>query len=126
MQHGMAVAKDANAALQAIGKVAMCNPVRHHMIGDPGYQHAHVYAAPIWAVGQALVNEDMIQTMGTFGYSPRFCYAVADKNAGAHAYFDVTSGNNLYYHATTGWDYTTGLGTPDLAGFVQAASNVLA
>jgi kumamolisin len=83
-------------------------------------------AAPIWAAGQALVNEDTIQTLGTFGYSPRFYYAVADKNTGAHAYFDVTSGNNLYYHATSSWDYTTGLGTPDLAGFVQAASNVLA
>ncbi len=83
-------------------------------------------AVPIWAAGQALVNEDTIQTLGTFGYAPRFYYAVADKNAGAHAYFDVTSGNNLYYHATTGWDYTAGLGTPDLARFVQAASNVLA
>ncbi len=83
-------------------------------------------AAPIWAAGQALVNEDTIQALGTFGYAPRFYYAVADKNAGAHAYYDVTSGNNVYYHATTGWDYTTGLGTPDLAKFVQAASNVLA
>jgi kumamolisin len=82
-------------------------------------------AAPIWAAGQALVNEDTIQALGTFGYAPRFYYAVADKNAGAHAYFDVTSGNNVYYHATTGWDYTTGLGTPNLAGFVQAASKIL-
>ncbi|HEX6478181.1 MAG TPA: S53 family peptidase [Ktedonobacteraceae bacterium] len=82
-------------------------------------------AAPIWAAGQALVNEDTIQTLDTFGYSPRFYYAVADKNSGAHAYYDVTSGNNVYYHATPGWDYTTGLGTPNLASFVQVASNVL-
>ncbi len=64
-------------------------------------------AAPIWAAGQALVNEDTIQHLGTFGYSPRLYYAVADKNAGGNAYFDVTSGNNLYYPATPGWDYTT-------------------
>ncbi len=82
-------------------------------------------AAPIWAAGQALVNEDTIQHLGTFGYSPRLYYAVADRNGGANAYFDVTSGNNLYYHATPGWDYTTGLGTPNLASFDQAVSNAL-
>lgn len=83
-------------------------------------------AAPIWAAGQALVNEDTIQRLRTFGYSPQFYYAVADKNGGGNAYFDVTSGNNQYYHATPGWDFTTGLGTPNLASFDQAASNILA
>ena len=48
-------------------------------------------AAPIWAAGQALVNEDTMQRLGTFGYSPRLYYAVADKNAGGNAYFDVTN-----------------------------------
>src|SRR2546427_13252889 len=28
-------------------------------------------AAPIWATGQALVNEDTMQHLNTFGYSPR-------------------------------------------------------
>ncbi len=83
-------------------------------------------AAPIWAAGQALVNEDTMQRLGTFGYSPRLYYAVADKNAGGNAYFDVTSGNNWYYPATPGWDFTTGLGTPNLASFDKAMSNVLA
>src|SRR2546421_3416328 len=83
-------------------------------------------AAPIWAAGQALVNEDTMQRLGTFGYAPRLYYAVADKHAGGNAYFDVTSGNNWYYPATPGWDYTTGLGTPNLASFDKAMSNVLA
>jgi subtilase family serine protease len=83
-------------------------------------------ASPIWAAGQALVNEDTIQRLGTFGYSPRFYYAVADKNAGGNAYFDVTSGNNLYYPATPGWDYATGLGSPNLAGFDGAVFKTLA
>jgi len=83
-------------------------------------------AAPIWAAGQALVNEDTIQRLGTFGYSPRLYYAVADKNGGGNAYFNVTSGNNWYYPATPGWNYTTGLGTPNLASFDQAVSNTLA
>ncbi len=82
-------------------------------------------AAPIWAAGQALVNEDTMRQLGTFGYAPQLYYAVADSNAGANAYFDVTSGNNLYYTATPGWDYTTGLGTPNLASFDQAVSNTL-
>jgi len=83
-------------------------------------------AAPIWAAGQALVNEDTMQRLGTFGYSPRLYYAVADKNAGGNAYFDVTSGNNQYYPATPGWDFPTGLGTPNLASFDRAVSNSLA
>ncbi len=72
------------------------------------------------------MNEDTIQRLSTFGYSPQLYYAVADKNAGGNAYFDVTSGNNLYYQATPGWDFATGLGTPNLVGFDQAASNTLA
>ncbi len=83
-------------------------------------------AAPIWAVGQALVNEDTIEHLHTFAYSPRLYYQVAEKEAGSHAYFDITSGNNQYYPATPGWDYTTGLGTPNLGDFDQAVSNMLA
>ncbi len=82
-------------------------------------------AAPIWAAGQALVNEDTIQHLHTFGYSPQLYYAVADKHTGANAYFNVTSGNNLYYPATPGWNYPTGLGTPNLVSFDQAVSNSL-
>lgn len=83
-------------------------------------------AAPIWATGQLLVNEDTIQRLNTFAYSPNLYYEVANKEAGSHAYFDITSGNNLYYPATTGWDYTTGLGTPNLGDFDQAVFNMLA
>jgi kumamolisin len=83
-------------------------------------------AAPIWAAGQALVNEDTIQQKGTFAYGPRLYYKVADANGGSTAYYDVTYGNNLYYTATVGWDYTTGLGIPDLANFDKAVNNMLA
>jgi kumamolisin len=83
-------------------------------------------AAPIWAAGQALVNEDTMQRLHTFGYSPRLYYTVADKNTGANAYFDITKGNNQYYPATPGWDYTTGLGSPNLGNFDEAVSNILA
>ena len=82
-------------------------------------------AAPIWATGQALVNQDTMQRLATFGYSPRLYYGVANNNASGKAYFDVTSGNNLYYPATSGWDYTTGLGSPNLGNFDQALSRTL-
>jgi hypothetical protein len=71
------------------------------------------------------VNEDTIQHGGTFAYSPQLYYEVADTSGGGNAYYDVTSGNNLYYPATAGWDFTTGLGTPNLASFDQAVSNML-
>ena len=90
--------------------------------GDVGGTSA---AAPIWATGQALVNEDTMQHLDTFGYAPQLYYA-AYKQAGGNGYFDITSGNNLYYPATPGWDYATGLGTPNLANFDQAVSSTLA
>jgi hypothetical protein len=34
-----------------------------------------------------------------------------------HPFYDVIQGNNLYYPATPGWDFATGLGTPNLVDF---------
>jgi kumamolisin len=82
-------------------------------------------ATPIWATGQALVNEDTIAHVGIVGYGPQLYYAVADGKDGGNAYFDVTSGDNQYYSATAGWDYATGLGTPNLANFDQTVSMTL-
>ena len=82
-------------------------------------------AAPIWATGQALINEDTIEHVGIVGYGPELYYSVADEKTGRNAYFDVTSGDNLYYPATAGWDYATGLGTPNLANFDQAVFTTL-
>jgi kumamolisin len=82
-------------------------------------------AAPIWATGQALVNEDTIEHVGIVGYGPELYYAVADARVGGNAYFDVTQGNNQYYSATPGWDFASGLGTPNLANFDQAVLNTL-
>jgi kumamolisin len=84
-----------------------------------GSHYRNKRAAPIWAVGQALVNEDTLNHVGIIGYGPQLYYAVADEKVGGNAYFDVTSGDNLYYPATPGWDFATGLGTPNLAKFDQ-------
>jgi subtilase family serine protease len=82
-------------------------------------------ATPIWATAQALVNEDTIRQMATFAYAPQLYYEVANSKAGGNAYYDVTNGSNQYYHATPGWDYTTGLGTPNLASFDRAVHTIL-
>lgn len=74
-------------------------------------------AAPIWAAGLLLVNEGLMHQIGKFTASPQLFYVVANSSGSRHAYFDVTRGNNLYYPATPGWDYSTGLGTPNLWDF---------
>ena len=81
-------------------------------------------AAPIWAAGLALVNEGMIQQVHKFNYGPQIFYLVSNKANGTQPYFDVTRGNNLYYQAGSGWDYATGLGTPNLPSFYQTMSGI--
>src|SRR5437588_81133 len=76
-------------------------------------------ASPIWAAGVSLVNEGLIHQIDKYAYSPRMFYLAAGKNDGMQPFYDVTRGNNLYYPATPGWDYPTGLGTPNLADFYQ-------
>ncbi|HZO75178.1 MAG TPA: S53 family peptidase [Ktedonobacteraceae bacterium] len=80
-------------------------------------------AAPIWAAGMALVNEGLIKQKHSFGFSPQIFYTVDNQNGGS--YYDVTRGNNLYYPATPGWDFSTGLGTPNLPMFYQTLANTL-
>ena len=74
-------------------------------------------AAPIWAAGMALVNQGLIQQINKFTSSPQLFYVVAQGLPNLRPYYDVTRGNNLYYPATPGWDYATGLGTPNLWDF---------
>ncbi len=76
-------------------------------------------ATPIWASGMALVNEGLIQQTKSFYFGPGIFYGINQIGAsnGLHPYYDVTQGNNLYYPATAGWDYATGLGSPNLPVF---------
>lgn len=100
-----------------IAAVAYALPV--YFNGQWGAVGGTSAAAPIWAAGIALVNEGLITQIQKFAYSPRMFYLAASKTNGMTPYFDVTRGNNLYYSATPGWDYTTGLGTPNLAQYYQ-------
>ncbi len=79
-------------------------------------------ASPIWAAGLALVNEGLIKQIHKYAYSPQLFYLADDGNNAQQSFYDVTRGNNLYFPATPGWDYSTGLGTPNLANFYTMIS----
>ncbi len=78
-------------------------------------------AAPIWASGMALTNEKLLHQAQRFFFGPGLFYQVARNgvNNQLQPYTDVTQGNNLYYNATSNWDFATGLGTPNLNDFSE-------
>ncbi len=83
-------------------------------------------AAPMWAAIIALANQyALMQGGNNLGFLNPLLYTLLNSSTlDAHAFHDVTSGNNLYYPATTGYDMATGIGTANATGFVQAAVSV--
>jgi kumamolisin len=70
-------------------------------------------AAPMWAAGTLLVDQALQkQGKALLGGVPTL-YQIANHPATFHPFHDITQGNNLYYQAGPGWDYATGLGTPN-------------
>jgi kumamolisin len=78
-------------------------------------------AAPIWASGMVLVNQALLDQAGSYFYGPSLFYQVAKDGPANNLqpYYDITDGNNLYYPATQGWDYASGLGSPNLPDFFK-------
>ncbi len=70
-------------------------------------------AAPIWASGMDVVN----QALAAKGKAPMgavpVIYQMADSSNGSKIFNDVTQGSNQYYSATSGWDFTSGWGSPN-------------
>ncbi len=72
--------------------------------------------APQWAALIALTNQANGQKYGS----------VSDKLYKISNYHDVISGSDGFFSATKGWDYPTGLGTPNADGLTSAlALNIL-
>jgi kumamolisin len=102
------------------------------LAGDPGYldysynsdQKQSGWGAsvgtslstPLWAAYATLVNQWLGQPVGF--YNPSI-YALAQRYAGAQSppLHDITTGDNLYYKATPGWDAATGWGSMDASMF---------
>ncbi len=76
-------------------------------------------AAPIVAAGILLVDQGLKQQgKAPFGGVPE-TYTLANHPGRFHPFNDITRGDNLFYHATSGWDYTTGWGSPNFNDILQ-------
>jgi len=60
------------------------------------------------------------QGVGRLGYVNPMLYALAAGEQGSTIFHDVTRGGNLLHPATPGWDYATGLGSPDVTALAGA------
>ena len=70
--------------------------------------------APLWAGLITLMNQHLGHPVG---YLNPLIYGLPST---AHAFHDITTGNNGAYQADTGWDACTGLGSPDGAKLMAA------
>lgn len=82
-------------------------------------------AAPIWAAGFELVNTGLISTTHYYLSGPAVFYDAANHSGTLQPFYDVQQGNNLYYPAASGWDFSTGLGTPNLSNLYQVFYNLI-
>src|SRR5205085_4549886 len=72
-------------------------------------------SAPLWAGSMALVNQYLqSQNKSRIGNASPALYNLFNSQQKYPAFHDVTTGNNLHYPATTGYDMASGIGTPDL------------
>jgi len=78
-------------------------------------------AAPIWAAGMSLVNQALIKNKHVFYSGPVVPYYVATHGSGFN---DITSGDNIAFSASQGWDFATGWGSPNFLGYYNVLANV--
>ncbi len=72
-------------------------------------------AAPFWAGSTALINQYLqSQNLSRLGSANPALYGLFNSQQVAPAFHDITTGNNLHYPATTGYDMASGLGSPDV------------
>src|SRR5438874_12841542 len=72
-------------------------------------------AAPLWAGSMALINQ-YLQSQGktVVGSANPALYSLFNTQQQSLAFHDVTSGNNLHYTSTSGYDMASGMGSPDV------------
>ncbi len=82
-------------------------------------------AAPVWAGSAALVNQ-YLQSNGQklIGYANPTLYMLFNAQQGFPAFHDITTGNNLYYPATAGYDLASGMGSPDIYNIARDLLNI--
>ena len=84
-------------------------------------------AAPLWAGSMALINNYLqSQNKPLAGFISPKLYSLANSSQQYAPFHDVTSGTNLYYPATAGYDQGSGIGSPDIYNIARdlAGGNV--
>lgn len=71
-------------------------------------------SAPLWAGSTALINQ-YLQAQGKHrvGFANPTLYGLFNAQQQFPAFHDVTTGNNLFYPATSNYDLASGIGSPD-------------
>lgn len=81
-------------------------------------------AAPLWAGSMALINESLQKAnKPRAGFVSPSLYSLANSQQQYAPFHDVTSGTNLYYPATAGYDEASGIGTPDIYNIARDLAN---
>ncbi|MGO9496425.1 MAG: protease pro-enzyme activation domain-containing protein [Solirubrobacteraceae bacterium] len=77
-------------------------------------------ATPFWAAATALIAQYARQHgVARLGFVDPMLYAIAARPQRVPGFHDITIGGNRYYPATRGWDFATGLGSPDVYNLAQ-------
>lgn len=81
-------------------------------------------ATPFWAGSLVLIRQlAQKQGAGKLGFIAPMLYQLAKTKPSP--FHDVVAGGNRYYNAGSGWDYATGLGSPDVAKLAPAVIKYL-
>ncbi|HEV3391367.1 MAG TPA: S53 family peptidase [Solirubrobacteraceae bacterium] len=77
-------------------------------------------ATPFWAASMSLIAE-YARDHGArpLGFVDPMLYAIAARRQRAAAFHDITIGANRYYPASPGWDFASGLGSPEVANLAR-------
>lgn len=82
-------------------------------------------AAPLWASLTTDTNAYLAsQGKSTLGSASADLYTLFNTGQTYSAYHDITTGNNLYYNAGSGYDVASGIGTPDAWNLARDAANL--
>jgi subtilase family serine protease len=72
-------------------------------------------ATPLWAASALLINQYLqSQNESRIGFADPLLYKLFATQQQYAAFHDITSGNNLYYPATSSYDLASGMGSPDV------------
>jgi subtilase family serine protease len=129
-QSGLAtVANQGSKSRRMVPDVALnANPAKGYSIYVSGAWYAiggTSAAAPLWAAFAAQVNQARIAAnLSRLGFASPALYQIAQSSLFANCFHDVADGStNLYFPATSGYDLSTGLGSPQGAALLAALSS---